>query len=527
MTMQKPGYPNVSIKLYEDYDAWKENRFIELAATFTTLTLRDGLYGINEGVLQFYDSKNLHAKLNGEQIIQISLSNANSKDVITRIYGCNDTAVSVDEKGDNILAFNLRPLHVVEDVKFSRAFFANATESIETMIKSIYNNKAQLAPKVKGLNVYVPRVAWVSTITDYFEYVREVGLSVESETHPFVWEDFTGINISDYKFMIDQKPRVMVVGDPAQIGAYIANMKEQLAYDFTWLAKTNRNVRNPLENVTVYSHSFNDKEIQRISIGEGTNSVVVSRSGGYSEMTYRNGYEEAFRLLTMAQYDGYATCKVVGDFTLTPLQKIIFGDKKGQFKTEFYIDEVVHVITNNSSETHLYVFTNGKDLVPVNIEKIKNEIETITPPSDTVQPEASADKKGAQWDLDKLAEVVTKNAQGRKSTGECALYVRKALQAAQLENFFAGGLGNANEMPPRLVQMGWIAVGQNVKNVKKGDIAVFQRTNTRLGQKYGHVCIFTGTQWVSDFIQSGVQPNRSDNLTYTVYRARYGYSAGG
>ena len=53
MTIQKPGYPNVSIKLYESYDAWKENRFVELAATFTTLTLRDGLFGRNEGMLQF------------------------------------------------------------------------------------------------------------------------------------------------------------------------------------------------------------------------------------------------------------------------------------------------------------------------------------------------------------------------------------------------------------------------------------------------------------------------------------------
>ncbi len=525
-TQQRPGFPNIDIRLYEDYDAWTENRHLDLSVTFTTLTLRDGLYGRNEGILQFYDSKNLHAKLSGEQIVQISMANANTKNVVSRFYGCKDTSVSVDEKGDNILAFNLAPLHEVENVKFSRAFFANGTETIQTMVKSLYSNRTEIMPAVDGINVYCPRVAWIGTLTDYMEYIREVGLAVESETHAFVWEDVNGINISDYKSIIDKDPKVMVVGDPAQIGSYVQDMKYPLVWDFVWEAKTNRNVRNPLENVTVYAHSFNDKEIQRISVGEGTNTIVVSRSGGYSEMTYRNGYEEAFRLLTMAQYDGYATCKTSGDFTITPGTKINFGDTKGQFRTDFYVDEVIHVISNNASETHLYMFTNGKDIVPVEIEKIKNEIENITPPSDTTVPEASGDRKGAQWDLDIMATVVTRNAQGRKATGKCALYVRKALQAAQLNNYFAGGLGNANEMAPKLVNMGWLAVGQNVTNVRKGDIAIFQRTNTPLGSKYGHIAIYNGSQWVSDFIQKSVQPNSKDNLTYTLYRTRYGYSAG-
>ncbi|WWS25172.1 hypothetical protein vBKpnAMK6_00218 [Klebsiella phage vB_Kpn_AM_K6] len=38
MTAQRLGYPNISIKLYSGYDAWLANRFVELAATFITLT---------------------------------------------------------------------------------------------------------------------------------------------------------------------------------------------------------------------------------------------------------------------------------------------------------------------------------------------------------------------------------------------------------------------------------------------------------------------------------------------------------
>lgn len=522
--MQRPGYPNVSIKLYEDFDAWNENRFIELAATFTSLTLRDSLMGHNEGIVQFYDNKNLHTKLNGDQIIQISLANANSKSTFNRAYGIKDFAVSVDNKGDNILGMNIAPLHIVENLKFSRAFFANATESIQEMIRVQYLNKQDIAPKVEGANVYVPRVAWVSNISQYMQYVREVGLSVESETFAFVWEDFAGIHCMDYEKMIAQEPRNFVVGDINQVSEYVQELEVPLAYDFVWDSKANRYTRNPLFDATIYSHSFNDKEIQRITRGSGENSIFVSRSGGYSEMTYRNGYEEAIRLCTMSQYDGYASCKTTGDFTIFPGQKIVFADPKNQFKSNFYVDEVIHEISNNSSVTNIHVFTNGQKLVPVEIEKVKNEIQEITKPSEAVEPEALADKAGCDWDLDKLATVVLAGALGRKSTGDCALYVRRALQAAQIKPFFSDGLGNANEMPPQLLRMGWVSIGQNVTNWKKGDISVFQRTNTRLGAKYGHVAVWTGNEWVSDFIQGSVQPNRKDKLTYTVYRARYGYS---
>ncbi|EJN8096122.1 hypothetical protein NRW71_001545 [Salmonella enterica] len=79
--MQRTGFPNVSIKLYQDYEAFLGHRFIELGATFVTMTLRDSLRGVNEGLLQFYDSKAMHTRLSGREIIQISLSTANTEEV--------------------------------------------------------------------------------------------------------------------------------------------------------------------------------------------------------------------------------------------------------------------------------------------------------------------------------------------------------------------------------------------------------------------------------------------------------------
>lgn len=377
--MQREGFPNISIRLYEDYDAWLEHRFVELGATFTTLTMRDGLYGSNEGLLQFYDAKNLHTKMDGEQIIQISVKNANSERTQSRIYGSKHFAVGVDSKGDNIITIQLAPIHFLENLKFSRMFFPSVQETLTEMIGVIYQDRPLLAPPLNGINVYVPNVPWCDSMDRYMEFVREVGMAVESDKFVFVWEDIDGISIMDYEFMVNQEPINFVVGEPRLIGQYVQDMDTPIAFDFEWLTKANQHSRKPYENATVYAHSFLDKNATRITFGDGQNSILVSRSGGYSDYTYRNGFEEADRLVTMAQYDGYAHCKVYGNFELTPGDKINFYDPKNQFQYDFYVDEVIHEVSNNTSITNLYMFTNGK---PIKIEeppKVKNELKTDTP----------------------------------------------------------------------------------------------------------------------------------------------------
>ncbi|HHY8210901.1 TPA: hypothetical protein ACV72R_001184 [Escherichia coli] len=102
--MQRTGFPNVSIKLYQDYEAFLNHRFIELGATFVTMTLRDSIRGVNEGLLQFYDNKAMHTKLNGREIIQISLSTANTDEVFNRIYGISHSNKKAPTRGALILS---------------------------------------------------------------------------------------------------------------------------------------------------------------------------------------------------------------------------------------------------------------------------------------------------------------------------------------------------------------------------------------------------------------------------------------
>lgn len=133
----------------------------------------------------------------------------------------------------------------------------------------------------------------------------------------------------------------------------------------------------------------------------------------------------------------------------------------------------------------------------------------------------------SDWDLDKLVSVAVANAKGRSATGDCAKYVRMALQKAGNKGQVKGGFGNANDYPKNLPSIGWVSVGQNVTEWKKGDISVFMKTGSTAGQKYGHAAIWSGSSWVSDHVQKNIQPNVSlGNYPYSIWRAKSGFSNG-
>lgn len=171
----------------------------------------------------------------------------------------------------------------------------------------------------------------------------------------------------------------------------------------------------------------------------------------------------------------------------------------------------------------------AKQTIKPETKDTKNKATTAAATTPVATP--AKDQKGnsakgdAEWDLDVLCSHAISNAKP-KSTSKCALFVRRALEAAQLKTWFSGGLGDAKQMPARLVKMGWKSVGENLKSFKKGDIIVFQKTTTPAGKKAGHVQIYTGKVFVSDFVQPNVQPVNGHNLPYTVYRAIKGYSNG-
>lgn len=137
---------------------------------------------------------------------------------------------------------------------------------------------------------------------------------------------------------------------------------------------------------------------------------------------------------------------------------------------------------------------------------------------------------GAEWDLDKIAAAAAANAKSG-SIKKCATYVRMAMQAGDLKKQFIPGLASAYMYMEALPKMGWVPVGNN-KTVKpqKGDICVFPRygSNKGGGASHGHICVFTGSQWISDFVQVSMFPNASNQtLAHTIFRAKHGITKAG
>lgn len=141
----------------------------------------------------------------------------------------------------------------------------------------------------------------------------------------------------------------------------------------------------------------------------------------------------------------------------------------------------------------------------------------------------------ADWNFDKVAETVVRKRK-EKSKGKCAEHVRMGLVEGDLKGkikkMFGGRLGHAFEYLTNLPKLGFNAVfrGTSLKGFTpmKGDVAVFDRKTygqdkpNEGGWVYGHVCVWTGSNWVSDFIQATIYPHSryaAKGLLFTIFRA--------
>ena len=103
------------------------------------------------------------------------------------------------------------------------------------------------------------------------------------------------------------------------------------------------------------------------------------------------------------------------------------------------------------------------------------------------------------------------------STHRCAASVRQALQAAGIPTEDRPSSGDAGDYGPFLLRHGAQVIGLGSYEPKAGDIAVFDRTDDHPA---GHIQVFDGRHWVSDFVQHTFSPYRDQESTppVTVYR---------
>ena len=120
------------------------------------------------------------------------------------------------------------------------------------------------------------------------------------------------------------------------------------------------------------------------------------------------------------------------------------------------------------------------------------------------------------FDIDKATKHLTENGQ-EKSTHCCAWYTMRALQAGGCPAIILPAQWYRYFMP--LVQ--FEEVPQKGYVPQKGDVVVFERPAwrswKRVSQWWGHIAMYNGGQWISDFKQKNMSLYNKP-VPYRIYR---------
>ena len=120
------------------------------------------------------------------------------------------------------------------------------------------------------------------------------------------------------------------------------------------------------------------------------------------------------------------------------------------------------------------------------------------------------------FDIDKAVKYLDENAEVGP-IGKCATYIRKALEAGGLD--LSSRPLSAKDYGSYLQHMGFSSIVLDNYRPAKGDIVVIQ--NYKGGDIHGHIAMFDGAQWVSDFKQRdmwGGPGYRNNKPSHEVYR---------
>jgi hypothetical protein len=118
------------------------------------------------------------------------------------------------------------------------------------------------------------------------------------------------------------------------------------------------------------------------------------------------------------------------------------------------------------------------------------------------------------WDLDKAIQHLTKNA-GGASQGRCAEYTRQAIEA--------GGVTlvrqtHAKDYGTSLLAAGFQELQAAPVTYDRGDVVVIESFDSNPA---GHMAMYDGSQWISDFRQRELYPGpsyRAKQPGYAIYR---------
>jgi hypothetical protein len=104
-----------------------------------------------------------------------------------------------------------------------------------------------------------------------------------------------------------------------------------------------------------------------------------------------------------------------------------------------------------------------------------------------------------------------------RSSHHCAMYCRMGMEAAGLNTADRPATGDAGDYGPFLLRHGAQIVPKESYSPRVGDVVIFSKTSEHPS---GHIEMYDGQRWVSDFKQQSLSPYRDVTSAppYTIYR---------
>ena len=127
------------------------------------------------------------------------------------------------------------------------------------------------------------------------------------------------------------------------------------------------------------------------------------------------------------------------------------------------------------------------------------------------------------YDVDKAVLYLTDNAQS-KSQGECARYVRQAIQAGGCPTYIHPA--SAKDYDTFLPKLGFQSIPLADYKPVKGDVIVIKPLQNQSGHEHGHIAMYNGKKWISDFEQRdmyGGSIYRKKGTEYHLFRRLSGW----
>lgn len=127
------------------------------------------------------------------------------------------------------------------------------------------------------------------------------------------------------------------------------------------------------------------------------------------------------------------------------------------------------------------------------------------------------------YDVDKATSYLTDNAQP-KSQHECARYVRLAIQAGGCPTYIHPA--SAKDYDSFLPKLGFKLIPLTEYKPTKGDVIVIKPPQNQSGHEHGHIAMYNGKKWISDFTQRdmyGGSIYRKKGTEYYLFRRSSGW----